>query len=316
MEAAAALSYRPNGLARSMITGVTHSIGVILADIENPFFYGALRGITDVARSRGFDLLLANTDENPDNERQALSSLAERRVEGLIVCPADGEDYTHLQSIMRSGTALVLLDRPVPGLNADTVGLENRRAASEATQHLIDLGHRKIALVTGMTPSLTRGLHRPDLKGVERSAATTTGLRAAGYRDALISAGIELRRDYVAPGGFHREDARVTTRALMSLNDPPTAIVAFDSVLTLGTLLALQDLNLDCPDDVSVVGFDDPEWAEVVSPPLSVVRQPVYDIGSKACELLLQRIGNSTRKPSRHWLKGSLVKRQSTAPPR
>ncbi|MDP9221542.1 MAG: LacI family transcriptional regulator [Actinomycetota bacterium] len=313
--AAVKLGYRPNGLARSMITGVTHSIGVVLADIENPFFYGALRGITDAARVGGFDILLANTDEDPADERKAVTALAERRVDGLILCPADGKDRSHLDSMIASGMPIVLLDRPIPGLKADTVGLDNRKAAFEATQSLLDLGHTRIGLITGGPASLEPSLRRAQMKGVERISVTTLGARAAGYRDALQAAGITARPDYLTAGGFHRDDAEASTLALMRLPKPPTAIVAFDSILTLGALLAFRRLGLRCPRDVSLVGFDDAEWAEVVSPPLTVVRQPVYEIGVKACELLLRRIDHPDKKPSHHRLKGTLIQRESTAPP-
>jgi LacI family transcriptional regulator len=298
-----------------MITGVTHSVGVVLADIENPFFYGALRGITATARGKGFDVLLANTDEDAVAERNAISALAERRVEGLILCPTDGESRAHLDSLIRSGMPIVLLDRPMRGLKADSIGLDNHGAAVESTNHLIQLGHRRIGIITGGPPEAEPLLRRPQMRGVERIGNTTFPARAAGYRDAMLAAGIEPRPEYLSAGGFHRDEAERATREMLQLAEPPTAIIAFDSILTLGALLAFRRLGVRCPDDVSLVGFDDAEWAEVVSPPLSVVRQPVYDIGAKACELLLERIKNPQRKPSSHRLKGSFIERESTGAP-
>jgi DNA-binding LacI/PurR family transcriptional regulator len=310
--AAEQLGYRPNGLARSMITGVTHSVGVVLADIENPFFYGALRGITATARGKGFDVLLANTDEDVAAERNAIAALVERRVEGLILCPTDGESRAHLDALIRTGMPIVLLDRPMRGLKVDSIGLDNHGAAVLATNHLIELGHRRIAIITGGPPESQDQLRRPQMKGVERIGNTTFPGRAAGYRDAMLAAGIELRPEYLIANGFHRDDAERATHELIQLEQPPTAIIAFDSILTLGTLLALRRLTVRCPADISLVGFDDAEWAEVVSPPLSVVRQPVYDIGAKACELLLERIARPGRRISTHRLKGSFIEREST----
>jgi len=295
-----------------MITGTTHTLGVVLADIENPFFYRALRGITDTARSRGYDVVLTNTDEDADIERQALATLIERRVDGLIVCPAEGGDRSHLSDAIVSGLPTVLLDRYVPGLGVDMVGLDNRRAAADATRHLIQHGHTRIAIVTG-GPVLPALAHR-DMRGLHRSAVTTPA-RAAGYRDAMVAAGLALRPEYLSAGGFHRDDAAAATEALMNLPQPPTAILAFDSLLSLGVLLALRRLGRRWPDEVSVLGFDDAEWAEVVSPPLSVVRQPVYEIGSKACTLLLDRIEGKGQRPSQHRLRGELIERESIAPP-
>jgi LacI family transcriptional regulator len=316
LAAAAALGYRTNGLARSMVTGTTHTLGVVLADIENPYFYRALRGITDTARSRGYGMVLTNTDEDADVEREALVTLVERRVDGLIVCPAEGgdRDRSHLTDAIRSGLPVVLLDRHVPGLGVDMVGLDNRRAAADATRLLIQHGHTRIAIVTGARDPVLPPLTQRNVPSMQRSALTTPA-RAAGYRDAMAAAGLELRPEYLSASGFHRDDALAATEVLMNLPQPPTAILAFDSVLSLGVLLALRRLGKHCPDEVSVIGFDDAEWAEVVSPPLSVVRQPVYEIGSKACTLLLDRIEGKTSRPSQHRLKGQLVERESIAAP-
>ena len=226
VDAAEALGYRANVLARSMITGSTQTIGVIISDIENPFFRRSLRGITDTARSRGFEVLLANTDEELEKERSAVSLLADRRVDGMVVCPADAGDRKHLREVIASGTPIVLLDRRVAGLAADTVGIDNRRAARLATERLLELGHKRIAIVTGGTPEIRERLVRPDMKGVERLSATTVGARAAGYRDALTSAGIAMRSEYLSANGFRREDAVAEVNVLMSLPEPPTAILA------------------------------------------------------------------------------------------
>lgn len=315
LAAAATLGYSPNGLARSLITGTTHTLGVVLADIENPFFYTALRGITDAARSRGFDVLLSNTEEDPDNERKALTTLAERRVDGLIICPADGADRSDLTRIVASGLPVVLLDRRVAKLDADMVGLDNHQAATEATRYLIEQGHTRIAIVTGGSSSILPRLTRPGMKGVETISVTTLGARAAGYRDALASAGIQVRSEYLSAAGFRRDDAAAATRTLMGLKEPPTAILAFDSILTLGVLLGLRELNIRCPEEVSLLGFDDAEWAEATSPPLTVMRQPVYQIGVKACELLLDRAEGRGRRAAQHRLKGHLIERGSVAAP-
>jgi LacI family transcriptional regulator len=310
------LGYRPNGLARSMITGSTQTLGVVLSDIENSFFHRALRGVADTARARGYEVLLANTDEDLEAERKAVSVLAERRVDGLIVCPTDDGDHAHLEAVIASGIPVVLLDRRVSGLHADTVGIDNRKAARDATTRLIEHGHRRIGILTGGTPAAVgRRLSTPAMKGVERLAATTVGARAAGYRDALLAVGVSPRPEYLSANGFHREDAALATTTMMSLPEPPTAIFAFDSILALGALQAFRTMGLRCPEDVSLVGFDDAEWAEVVSPPLSVVAQPVYDIGVAACELLLARIGGEGKRPVHQRLRTTFMDRESIAAP-
>lgn len=317
LDAAQRLGYRVNGLARSMITGSTHTIGVVLSDIENPFFSRALRGIADTAHAAGFEVILTNTDEDLATEARAVRVLAEKRVDGLIVCPAASGDVGHLEDAVRTRTPVVLLDRRVPGLAADMVGISNRAATREATAHLVGLGHRRIALLTGGNEDGAEATILTDLARAERITGTTIGERAAGYRDALLAAGVEPDPQYLSLEGFQRQDAVAATKRLLGLPRPPTAILALDSLLAIGALQAFHELGVRCPDEVSLIGFDDADWAEVVAPPLSVVAQPVYEIGVRACELLLERIRGEERKPTTARLSARLVLRASTArPPR
>jgi DNA-binding LacI/PurR family transcriptional regulator len=313
--AADRLGYRANGLARSMITGLTHTLGVLVSDIENPFFSRALRGIADVAHEAGYQVLLVNTDEDQEIERGALTVLTERRVDGLVVVPADARDRDALQQVIDAGIPVVLLDRTVHGVAADTVGIDNRAAARDATRRLLELGHQDVSLFTGAPESMQRALTRPGLRGVERLTGTTVGTRAAGYRDALVAAGITPRPELVSAEGFRREDAAAAVRRLMALPRPPTAILALDSLLALGVLQGLREAGLRCPADVSLIGFDDADWADVISPPLTVVAQPVYDLGAEACRLLLERIGGADRRPVNRRLATRFVERESAAAP-
>jgi LacI family transcriptional regulator, galactose operon repressor len=314
LETAERLGYRANGLARSMITGTTKTLGVVLSDIENPFFSRALRGVSDVAHAEGFEVVLVNTDEDPQIERNALRVLTERRVDGLVVSPSEGADMSHLAGVIASGTPVVLLDRRIPGLRADTVGIDNRAAARDVTERLLALGHRRIALLTGAPPVAAGLLAGPGLRGAEKAVGSTAGLRAAGYRDALAAAGIAPDPQYVSAEGFRREDAARATERLLALPEPPTAIIALDSLLSLGVLQAMADLDVDCPGEVSLIGFDDADWAEAVSPPLTVVAQPVYDIGAEACRRLLARIAGNERRPVHRKLPTTFVDRASTGP--
>lgn len=313
LAAAQELGYRVNGLARSMITGSTNTIGVVLSDIENPFFSRALRGIADTAHAAGFEVILANTDENPQLEANAVRVLGEKRVDGLVVCPALATDVSHLEQAVRTGLPVVLLDRKLTGVAADMVGISNRAATREATEHLLRLGHRRIALLTGGDPDRHDTVARPGLRGVERLSGTTIGERAAGYRDALLAAGVAPDLDLLSVEGFRRADAVAATRRLLALSDPPTAFLGLDSLMAIGALQAFQELGVRCPADVSLIGFDDADWTEVVSPPLTVVAQPVYEIGVRACQLLLQRIRGDESKPSTARLSARLVERGSTA---
>jgi DNA-binding LacI/PurR family transcriptional regulator len=312
--AALRLGYRANTLARSLITGSTRTVGVVLSDIENPFFSRALRGISDVAHRDGYEAVVVNTDEKLEIERDAVRVLLEKRVDGLLVAPSDGADVRHLTRALESRTPVVLLDRRVRGLLADTVGIDNRATARDATRRLIELGHRRIALVTGAPPSLAALLQQPDLRGVAKAAGGTTGLRAAGFRDALLAADIPLDPRYISADGLRRDDAARATERLLAMDEPPTAIIALDSLLSLGVLQAFGHLGTACPTEVSLVGFDDADWAEAVSPPLSVVSQPVYRIGETAAELLLSRIRGAQGRPVHRKLPTTYVERGSTGP--
>ena len=313
--AAAELGYRANNLARSMITGSTNTLGVVLADIENAFFHRAFRGIADAASQRGYEVILTNTDEDLTKEHAAVAMLAERRVDGLIVCPTDAADRSHLTTVMQSGTPVVLLDRRISGLRADTVGIDNRAAAKAATRYLIAAGHKRIGVLTGASSDLAPRLSRPNLAGVERlggddqrSAHRRLPRRVDGCR-YHSGAGI---RDVQRLPPIGRDHG---TKTLLRSPEPPTAILAFDSTLSLGALQALRELGLRCPDDVSLLGFDDAEWADVVSPPLTVVAQPVYDIGARAAELLIGRVRGETRRPIHERMPTSIIERDSVGPP-
>jgi LacI family transcriptional regulator len=298
-----------------MITGSTRTLGVVMSDIENPFFRRSLRGISDTARAEGLEVLLANTDEELDKEQTAISLMAERRVDGLVVCPTDGGDRAHLSDVIAAGIPVVLLDRNVAGLKADTVGIDNRKAARAATEHLLSHGHRDIAIVTGGTSEMLERMLRPDMRGIERLTATTVGARAAGFRDAMAAAEVPIRAELISSGGYRREDAERETAALLALSHRPTAILAFDAMQSLGAFHAISKSNLRCPEDVSLLGFDDTEWADVVSPALSVIAQPTYEIGVAACRLLLSRIAGSGGAIAHRRLPTKLIERASVGPP-
>lgn len=328
--AADELGYRANSLARSMITGSTHTIGVVVADIENPFFARAVRGIADVAHAHGFEVMITNSDEDLPTERTAVHVLFEKRVDGLIIAPAASHHGEHLAELIDRGLPIVLIDRSVAGLPADSVVVDNRRAARHAVSHLIRLGHRRIAVVTGSP------LHDPDLEpGPPVSAPgpasaptssfagppsefiiTSTADRLAGYEDALEAAGIPVSRELVRSAPFRRAMARVEAIEALELREPATAFFTTDNFMTLGVLEGIREAGRAIPSQVSLVGFDDLDWTTMVEPPLSVVAQPTYDLGVTAANRLIARIGGDRQAPFASVLETSFRIRGSTAPPR
>jgi LacI family transcriptional regulator len=308
LAAAEQLGYRANSLARSMITGTTSTLGVVIGDIENPFFAGATRGIIDVARGEGFEVVVANTDEDVSTERAAVKVFLEKRVDGLILAPASIHEHDHLAAIEATGTQLVLLDRELPGLEVDAVAIDNHGAANDAVRRLIEAGHTRIAMVTGANPA----------QAVEDGAIVATATsadRIEGYRTALTAAGIDPDPRYLRVGSYHREGAREQTRRLLALRPRPTAIFVTDSVLALGVLEEVQVRGLAVPAQVSVVGFDDADWTAVVRPRLSVVAQPINELGALAARRLIARIRGDASAPRRYRLPTSFIARDSIARP-
>jgi LacI family transcriptional regulator len=316
LAAAERLGYRANSLARSMITGTTTTVGVVIADIENPFSARATRGIIDVARAEGFEVILANTDEEVAAERAAVKVFLEKRVDGLIVAPAARSQYEHLAAIQATGTQLVLLDRANPDIAAEAVVIDNRNASLDAVRRLVGIGHKRIALVAGASPA----------PGWEEDGAihpiSTVVDRIDGYRAALIEVNIDPDPRYLRIGEARMESvrdqkraAREQTRAVLALRPRPTAVFAIDSVLALGVLEGVQDSGLEIPGQVSVVGFDDASWTSVVRPKISVVSQPVNEMGALAARRLIARIRGEDAGPIEHRLPTTFIERESVAGP-
>ena len=287
---AASLGYTPNAIARALVARATMAVGLVVGDIQNPFFAGCARGLADVLEPAGYTVLLANADEDAERERSALEALRARRVDGLVVVPAPG---ARLRDAVESGVALVQLDRAVRGLHADAVMVDNGAASARAVEHLLRLGHRRIGLVS-------------DSPQISSSAE-----RIAGYRRALRRAGADPDPALESIGGPTQADGRRSAHALLSRRDRPTALFTANNFMTVGTLLAMRDLGLRAPDDVALVGFDDLDWTTLVEPAVTVVAQPVAELGRAAGERLLARMRGDTEPPRRIRLPTSLVVRAS-----
>ena len=295
-EAAERLGYRRNSLARSMITGTTHTIGLVVADIENPFFARAARGVADVAHAAGYEVLLVNSDEDPATERAAVRTLFEKRVDGLIVAPASTDVGSHLGELPKRGTPIVLLDRVVPGIDADAIVVDNERAARRAIGHLAGLGHRRIALLT------SQGL------------VHTNQMRLAGYLQGLEQAGLPVDERLIRMAEYTREAAVSETEAVLALDDPATAIFTTDNLMSLGAFEGTQRAGRAVPEEVSIVGFDDLEWMTIVRPPITVVAQPTYELGATAATRLLARLAGDDGPPQTLMLETTFIVRGSTGP--
>lgn len=292
LAAAEELDYRPNALAKSMNTGRSNTIGVVVGDIENPFFALAMRGISDVASAAGYSVILINSDENVEAEEEALEVLLDNQVDAVIVAPASSAHVEHLTSAARAGRPLVLLDRRANGEGHDSVTVDNRSAAETATEELLRYGHRRIAFIS------THEYPHPTYRRGEEITMSSVSDRVGGVLHALDSAGIE------APEQHIRLDARrrgvdTVTRELLGEERPVTAIIASDSLIAMAVFATIRAEGLRIPEDVSLIAFDNPEWTAVTTPPLTVVEQPIYDLGAAAARRALQRVrGESVAKPA------------------
>ncbi|KAA9157177.1 LacI family transcriptional regulator [Amycolatopsis acidicola] len=286
--AAAELGYHPNGLARNLRRQETAVLALIISDVENPFFTSIARGVEDVAQTAGYSVVLCNSDESADKERRYIDVALQERVAGVVLSPTDVS--SSIERLRQRGTPVVAVDRPLAESTSDQVLVDTRLAACEATGHLITAGYRRIGCVTG--PAGVR----------------TADDRLAGYRDALEAAGVglrlESRAEYRASGG------RQATREL--LTESPDALLVANSAMAIGALEALGAAGLRPGRDVGVVAFDDVPWATLIDPPLTVVAQPAYEIGTEAAKLLLARIADPSLPPAATTLGARLIERGSS----
>lgn len=308
------LRYRPNALARGIRSGRTRTLGVVVSDIQLAFFSQAVRGIADAAHAAGFEVILANTDEDLAAERAAVGVLLDKRVDGMLVAPADPTETAHLREVHERGIPIVLFDRGAPGFRCDVVVVDNAAAARNAVRHLVRLGHERVSILVEAGTAIPASELATTQLGP--GSGVTSRLRLLGWASALREAGLPVTDDLVLRAGYDRADAcRVTTEALAS-RSAPTAIVTTDETMTLGALDGVRQLGLDVPADVSVVGFDDLPWTTLIQPPLTAIAQPVQEIGGSAARQLLRRIAGFDGPPETLVLRTTFVLRGSTGPRR
>jgi LacI family transcriptional regulator len=274
LEAAKDLGYQPNRAARRLRAQSSNVIGLVISDIQNPYFLSVTRGVEDAASAQQMSLILCNSDENLDKERMYLHVMEAERVAGLIIVPAHSDHGKDLNALKKAGIPIILMDRAVKTVQVDTLKVDNEHGAYEAVNHLIQLGYRRIATIAG-------------------SCHVSTGLeRYQGYKSALESAGMALDDSLVKFGNFKTESGYTLAHDLMNTSNPPDAIFIANNLMTLGALQALRERSVRVPEDVALVGFDDLPWSGELYSPLTAVAQPTYEIGQEAVRLLLRRLAN------------------------
>jgi LacI family transcriptional regulator len=277
------LGFVPNALARSLLHGRTHTIALLMSDISNPFFTQVARGVEDIAQRNGYTVIFGNSDESPEKERQYIQALLGRRIDGLLIAAAGSGSRAMLDLLIRHKNPFVLIDRAIEGVPADTVIGDSVGGARALTEHLIGLGHRRIALVNGM-------LEVPTARD-----------RLSGYRQSLRDHGIEPCQDLIVVGNYKRDGGYQAAQRLLALplDQRPTAIVAANNFIGVGVLEALREAQLAVPQDMAVVCFDDIELASALYPFLTVVAQPARTFGTIAMQFLLDRLDGAESPPPR-----------------
>ncbi len=285
--------YSVSAVARSLVMRRTHAIGVVVTSIADPFNGEVVAGIEELANQHGYSVILANSQADPDREIQVVSSFQERRVDGILVASSRvGALYAPLLADLK--IAIVLINNQHPGEFVYSVAIDNVRGAYDATNHLIDLGHKRIGYVG-------------DRFGLQSDVE-----RWVGYEKAMKQADLIVRAELIARGDGKPEGAALAARQLLSLKDRPTAIFCYNDMSALGVLQEADARGLIIPADLSVAGFDDIFFASLLKPPLTTVRQPKKEIGRRSMELLLALLkGEEAEKTV--VIRGELVVRGSTA---
>ncbi|GMA61026.1 LacI family transcriptional regulator [Alicyclobacillus fastidiosus] len=272
LQAMKELNYVPNSLARSLVRQKTQTLALIVPDIRNPFFTTIARGTEDMARKQNYRVILGNTDENVNKELEYIEMCLSIRVDGVIVVPAGNESKRNLKMLSEFKIPYVLVDREVAGIHSDVVRGDSVLGTKQLMDHLFNLGHQNIAIITG---SLTTSTSRD---------------RLLGYTQALKESGIEFRAEYVKEASYTKPLNNQVVHELVSCTPRPTAIFTANNFVAAQTVKLLRQQNFSVPEDVSIVSFDDFDQISLAEPFLTVATQPAYNFGSLATQMLFEVI--------------------------
>jgi LacI family transcriptional regulator len=288
--------YRPNIMARSLKVASTRSVGIAISSISNPYFSDIICAIEAECARLGMMVFLSDTEDNQARELEVVMALHQRRVDGIILAPSADPERRALNYLRDVRLPCVLVDR-MRDAEFDQVGVKNREAMRKLVEHVAALGHDRIGYVGGHP-------------GFE-----TTLERIAGYRDCLLSRVTSVDERLLVTGSATTSSAMAATERLLALADPPTALVGGNNLATIGIMKALRARGLRVPKDISVVGFDDFEWADCFEPRLTLVAQPCVEIGRRAAFLLMERIAAPQGARRTIQLDASIIERESCSRP-
>lgn len=293
----AELDYRPNALARSLKQKRTHTVGAIVANILNPFSTSVIRGIEDTLKEAGFNLILCNADDDPAKERDYINMLVDKQIDGLIINTTGCNNELIAQ--VNKNIPVILIDRKASDINIDTVTVDSAQGVCQAVDHMVGLGHKHIAMLT-----LPYDHVSPRLERVQ------------AYQTALAGHGLTFREDWLVQTSADEQEVFAKLKELLAGSvgkDRPTSLFCANNMITMSVVKAIKKMGLIIPGEIAVLGFDDWEWAQLIDPPVTVVAQPVYDMGNKAAALLIKRMkgGRTPKKPIVILFEPQLLKRKS-----
>lgn len=294
LAAVAKHGYRTNGIARSLRKGETQTVGLVVADLQNPFYSVMVKAIENTLSAEGYSCVICDADESQHKEQRALRLLGELQVSGIIHGFSGSDPHT-FERLGLHGIPIVEIDRASGNPEADTVLLDNVMCAGLAVDHLIELGHTQIGTIAG-PQHLTTGRERLE-----------------GFRLAIRSGGLEPRDELVRIGDFRQDSGYSAAKELLAMPERPSALFIANNEMMAGAITAVREAGLAIPDDISVVSVDDPRWARYVDPPLTVVAQPLEAMGQTAARLLLERLAGR-QDPVKRVFPPTLIPRASTAP--
>jgi LacI family transcriptional regulator len=285
--------YRPNGLARGLVTKRTSTIGLMISDISNPFYPHIARGVEDAAETNNYNVVLCNTYWKPDRERHYISVLKEKGVDGIILAISNGKNIDYLNEIIDGTIPIVLFDEPTIRDDVYCVCVDNKKGGYMATNHLIEYGHQRIACLIGPNTTLT------------------SEERLEGYKQALAEANIEYDPNIVMYGGYSEETGIKYMNQIIDEKINVTAVFAASDEIAIGVYKAIKSHGYRIPDDFSVTGFDDVS-TRLIEPSLTEIVQPTYEMGQKAFELMFKLLNNVKPRKKTVIFEPDLIVRNST----
>ena len=296
-EAAKKLHYQPNQIARTLRLKKSNTIGLIVPDISNPFFSRIAHKIDNLAYDAGYMLIVVSTDENQDKEYHFVEEMISRGVDGLMIIPVQRDDR-HIRELLNGKQPLVLIDRDFETFKANIIVSDNKEASYNAVRHLYELGHKRIAVLSG----------RRDIYSIKK--------RIQGYLDAVDDFKLDHNPQLIRGDGHRIEDGFNATMELLNLKNPPTALIISGNLITVGALQAVRKNKLRIPRDISIIGFTDSLYSEFLSTPLTTISHPLHEIGEKSINLLFKHINSNEALPyEKIVVKTRLTIRNSIGPP-